>query len=129
MRKTVASQWEPAEAPNSRHKPAVRKVKAESANMLKGSEELHYVPFEYHDLGEAVSKKESDVLPPHNPTDCATEIFPGAKLPKLKMYSMMLREMEELQRFIDKNLGRGFIQPAKSRMAAPVLFKEKTDYA
>lgn len=46
------------------------------------------------------------------------EIMPGAKLPKLKMYKMTPREMEELWAFIHKNLARGFIQPAKLRMAA-----------
>lgn len=37
---------------------------------------------------------------------------------------MMPREMEQLRGFIDKNLTRGFSQPAKLRVAAPVLFKE-----
>lgn len=67
------------------------------------------------------------MIPPHHPTDCPIEILPGAKLFKLKMYSMTLKEMEELQEFINKNLARGFIQLVKSRMAAPVLFKEKKD--
>lgn len=52
--------------------------------------------------------------------DCVIEIIPGAKLPKPKLYSMAPREMEELLMFIDKNLARGFIQLAKSRMADPV---------
>lgn len=51
--------------------------------------------------------------------------MPGVKLPKPKMYLITPREMEELRAFIHKNLERGFIQLAKSRMAAPVLFKEK----
>lgn len=49
------------------------------------------------------------------------------KLPKLKMYSMTPKEMEELRKYIDKNLARGFIQLAKSYMEAPILFKEKKD--
>lgn len=32
------------------------------------------------------------------------------------------KEVGELQELIDKNLLRDFIQPAKSRMVAPVLF-------
>lgn len=55
-------------------------------------------------------------------TDCAIEIVPGAKLPKLKLYSVTPREPEELRLFIDKNLAQGFIQPAQ-----PVLFWEKKD--
>lgn len=41
------------------------------------------------------------------------------------MYSMIPGKMEKLRGFIDKNLVRGFSQPAKSKIAAPVLFKEK----
>lgn len=32
----------------------------------------------------------------HHPTNCAIKIIPGAKLLKLKMFSMMPRKMEEL---------------------------------
>lgn len=72
------------------------------------------IPKEYRDLAEVFSKRESNVLLPHCPMFCTIEIVPGAKLPKLKLYSMMPREMEELQAFVNKNLTRGFIQLAKS---------------
>lgn len=85
------------------------------------------IPNKYQDLAEAVSEWESGVLPPHCHTDCAIEILPGVKLPKPKIYSMTPREMEELRSFLDKNLARGFTQPAKSRMTTTVLFKEKKD--
>lgn len=65
---------------------------------------------EYQDLVEVFSEKECDELPPHCPTDCAIKIIPGAKLPKPKMYSMTPGKLRE---YIDKNLARGFIQPAK----------------
>lgn len=65
---------------------------------------------EYWDLRKVFSEKGSDELPPHRPTDSAIEILPGAKLPKLKRYSMIPRELEKLWLFIDKNLARGFIQ-------------------
>lgn len=40
---------------------------------------------------------------------------------------MMPRELDALREFIDKNLGRRFIQLVKSCMAAPILFQEKKD--
>lgn len=40
---------------------------------------------------------------------------------------MTQKELDELPRYIDKNLARGFIQPSRSHMAAPVLFREKKD--
>lgn len=39
------------------------------------------------DLAEVFSK-ESNMLPPHRPTDCAIKILAGAKLPNPKMYVM-----------------------------------------
>lgn len=59
--------------------------------------------------------------------DCAIEIVSRAKLPKPKLYLMTHREMEDLQTLIDKNLARGFIESAKTRMAAPVFFTERKD--
>ncbi|XP_060539018.1 uncharacterized protein LOC132709560 [Pantherophis guttatus] len=85
------------------------------------------IPREYQDLAGVFSEAECDILPPHRETDCAIEIIPGAKLPKPKMYAMTPREMQEMRDYIDKNLQRGFIEPVKPRVAAPVMFKEKKD--
>lgn len=41
---------------------------------------------------------------------------------------MTPKEMKELREYIDYNLARGFIQPAKSRVAVPVTFKEKKNW-
>lgn len=49
------------------------------------------------------------------------------QLPKPKLYSMTPRELEELMAFTDKNLTRGFIQPAKLWMAVHMVFREKKD--
>lgn len=82
---------------------------------------------EYWDLQEVFRERDSDVVPLHHPTDCSIEILPEAKLSKLKLYSMIPRELDELWPFIDKNLAQSFIQPVKSCMAIPVLFQEKKD--
>ncbi|KAK9391826.1 hypothetical protein NXF25_017413 [Crotalus adamanteus] len=84
-------------------------------------------PVEYEDLKDVFSERECDELPPHRSTDCAIDIVPGARLPKPRMYPMSPKELEELRRYIDKNLERGFIQPARSRIAAPVIFQGKKD--
>lgn len=85
------------------------------------------VPKEYQDLMGVFSEEECNTPPSHCPTDCATEFIPGAKLPKPNIYSMTPKEMRELREYIDMNLAQEFIQPAKSRVAAPILFKEKKD--
>lgn len=46
---------------------------------------------------------------------------------KPKIYSMTAREMGKFCALIDKNLARGFIQPAKSSMV-PCALKEKEGY-
>lgn len=62
---------------------------------------------EYCDLAEVFSEIESDVLPPHRPTDYAVEVILGAKLPKPKMYLMTPKEIDAFQAFINKNLEWG----------------------
>lgn len=69
--------------------PSAGEVKVEPANVLVESEQAEpSIHKEYHDLAEVFSEQELDLLPLHHPTDSATEILPGAKLPKPKMYSM-----------------------------------------
>ncbi|KAK9395798.1 hypothetical protein NXF25_019159 [Crotalus adamanteus] len=94
---------------------------------VEASESKRLFPVEYEDLKDVFSERECDALPPHRSTDCAIDIIPGAKLPKPRMYPMSPKELEELRRYIDKNLGCGFIQPARSRIAAPVIFQGKKD--
>lgn len=91
---------------------------------IEGEEKI---PREYWDLREVFSEEASSALPPHRSTDCAIEILPGVKLPKPKIYPMSPRELEEMRKFVDKNLQRGFIEPARPRVAAPVMFREKKD--
>lgn len=83
--------------------------------------------FHHADLVEVFSEQECDNLPPHHSMDCVMETLPGAKLPKPKMYSMTSQKMIEMRAYIENNLKRGFIQPARSRVAAPILFWEKKD--
>lgn len=85
------------------------------------------VPEVYVDLSDVFSEDQCDTLPPHRPTDCVIELIPGAKLPKPRIYVMTHKEVEELRRYIDSNLARGFISPSRAPMAAPVLFREKKD--
>lgn len=62
------------------------------------------IPREYQDLVGVFSKGECNVLSPHHSTDCTIEFMPGAKLPKLQMFSMTSREMTELRNCINTNL-------------------------
>ncbi|XP_039197259.1 malonyl-CoA-acyl carrier protein transacylase, mitochondrial isoform X1 [Crotalus tigris] len=98
----------------------------EKVGLTESREEAPF-PEVYSDLAEVFSEQECNILPPHRATDCAIDILPGAKLPKTQMYAMTPRELEELRCYINQNLARGLIQPPRSRVATPVLFKEKKD--
>lgn len=82
---------------------------------------------EYCNLAEVFSKRESYVLLPHHPMDYTNEIMLETKLLKPNMYSMTPREMKGFRGFIEKNLARGFSQPAKSMVTALMFFREKKD--
>ncbi|KAK9412177.1 hypothetical protein NXF25_003352 [Crotalus adamanteus] len=101
-----------------------RQVDASKPLQERGT--LEY-PQVYNDLAAVFSEQECDSLPPHRPTDCAIELVPGAKLPKPRMYPMTFAELQEMRKYLDKNLARGFIEPAHSRIAAPVIFQGKKD--
>ncbi|KAK9400308.1 hypothetical protein NXF25_013327 [Crotalus adamanteus] len=85
------------------------KVSGDSKSVQAGSDPGY--PAVYNDLAAVFSEQESDSLPSHRSTDCAIEIVPGAKLPKPRMYPMTFSELQEMRKYIDKNLNRGFIEP------------------
>lgn len=71
------------------------------AAVWEQGEDLASIFQEYWDLREVFSKKGLDELPPYRLMDYAIEILLGVKLPKLKLYSMTPRELDELRMFID----------------------------
>ncbi|KAK9410979.1 hypothetical protein NXF25_002154 [Crotalus adamanteus] len=126
----VVGPWPPDKAqekPYIQSPPAKPLGKERIKVAVEASENKRLFPVEYEDLRDVFSERECDALPPHRSTDCAIDIIPGAKLPKPRMYPMSPKELGELRRYIDKNLGHGFIQPARSRIAAPVIFQGKKD--
>ncbi|KAK9408147.1 hypothetical protein NXF25_006921 [Crotalus adamanteus] len=126
----VVGPWPPGterEEPQIQLPPVNLRVKERIKVAVEASENKRLFPVEYEDLKDVFSEQECDALPPHRSTDCAIDIIPGARLPKHQMYPMSPKELEELRRYIDKNLERGFIQPARSRIVAPVIFQGKKD--
>lgn len=87
--------------------------------------EITSLPKEYCDLVPVFEADEADKLPPHQKTDCTIKLLPDYRLPKGKLYSMNPNKREELHKFIDKNLERGFIHLTNSPHTAPILFQKK----
>ena len=44
-----------------------------------------------------------------------------------KVYPLTLPETEEMNKFINENLAKGYIRPSKSPMASPFFFIDKKD--
>ena len=87
------------------------------------------VPSEYHDYLHLFRKREGDKLPPHRPhIDHKIEFIPGASHPTSgAIYKLSHTELQELKKYIEENLKKGFIRQSKSPCAAPILFAKKKD--
>lgn len=85
------------------------------------------VPKEYHDQLDAFSKKEADKLPPHRSFDHRIPLIDNQIPPFGPIYSLSILEQEELRRYLDDMLEKGFITPSESPAASPILFVKKKD--
>ena len=59
--------------------------------------------------------------------DHAIDVKEDFKPSKAKVYPFSRNEREEVQKFIDKHLKKGYIRPSKSQQTLPVFFVEKKD--
>jgi hypothetical protein len=50
----------------------------------------------------------------------------GFEPKSFKNYNLTLEEQKELDKFLDKNLKTGYIQPSQSPQASPFFFVKKT---
>lgn len=99
---------------------------AHKAKPQKSFEEM--VPEPYRRHAKVFSEKESERLPGHKPWDHAIDLKPDApETMRTKIYPMSVNEQEELDRFLEENLRKGYIQPSKSPLASPVFFVKKKD--
>lgn len=86
------------------------------------------VPSVYQKHAKVFSEKESERLPEHKPWDHAIDLKPDApETMRTKIYPMSANEQEELNRFLEDNLRKGYIRPSKSPLASPVFFVKKKD--
>jgi len=98
----------------------------EKEKPVKTFEEL--IPPQYRQHAHVFSESESQRLPEHKPWDHAIEFTPDAPATmRTKVYPMSANEQEELNRFIEENLQKGYIRPSKSPLASPVFFVKKKD--
>ena len=100
--------------------------KAHREKPTKSFEEM--IPESYRKFKQVFSEEASERLPAHKPWDHAIELIPGApETMRTKVYPMSPNEQEELDRFLQDNLRKGYICPSKSPLASPVFFVKKKD--
>lgn len=85
------------------------------------------VPPEYHKYLSLFSEKEASLLPPHRPYDHKIPLKPDFDPPFGPLYSLNLTELEELKKWLEENLSKGFIRASSSSAGAPILFVKKAD--
>ena len=84
---------------------------AKKANKI--FEEL--VPSEYRKWKQVFRDEPAARLPKHQPWDHAIDFTPNAKPTwRVKVYPMLPLELEELNKWIDKNLEKSYIELSKS---------------
>ena len=85
------------------------------------------IPEEYNDLQGAFSEKASNELPNHGVSDMKIEFKEGQEPRNTGLRSMSPMELEELWRYLEENLEKGWIWRSQSPVSAPIVFVQKKD--
>jgi len=85
------------------------------------------VPKQFHQWLKVFGKVESERMPVRKVWDHAIDVKEDFKPSKAKVYPLSRNEREEVQKFVDEHLKKGYIQPSKSEQTSPVFFVEKKD--
>jgi transposase InsO family protein len=85
------------------------------------------IPKAFHYILEFWSKRQSDILPPHQEGDHKIELTDKNILGFSHLNKHSLEELEAMRDYLASNLAKGFIVPSKAPFASPVLFARKSD--
>ena len=72
-------------------------------------------------------KVESKRMPVRNVWDYAIDLNGDFKASKARVYPLSRNEKEEVQKFINEHLKKGYIRPSKLPQTSPVFFVSKKD--
>ena len=104
---------------------AVTREELDAYRESKNVDPAPLLPKQYHEFLDVFSKKKSEDLPPRRPYDHAINLKEGTQAPSQALYGMSRTEIEELRRYLDENLAKGFIRASRSHAASPVMFVKK----
>jgi hypothetical protein len=100
-------------------------IEENSKKMDKMDEQL--VPAEYYKYLDIFSKEKTHRFPELRPWDHKIEVKEGFEPKLFKNYNLTPAEQIELDRFLKKNLKKGYIWPSQLPMASPFFFVSKKD--
>ena len=85
------------------------------------------VPKRFYRWLKVFGKVESERMLVQKVWDHTIDVKEDFKPSKAKVYPLSRNEREEVQKFIDKHLKKGYIRPSKSQQTSPVFFIGKKD--
>ena len=85
------------------------------------------VPKRFYWWLKVFGKMESERMPVRKVWDHVIDVKEDFKPSKAKVYPLSRNEREEVQKFVDKHLKKGYIRPSKSQQTLPVFFVGKKD--
>ena len=111
--KRVAEEWE------------IWDEEEEAAKLEEEARKL--MPEKFHQWIKVFEKKQSERMPTRKVWDHVIEIKEGFVPRKGKVYLLSRGKKEEVRKFIEKQLKKGYIRPSKSSQTVPVFFVGKKD--
>jgi hypothetical protein len=100
--------------------------KADGAKNARTYEEV--IPKHYRDFKKVFSEVESERLLEHKPWDHKIDLKPDTPPEHWsKNYPMSVDEQRKVDKFLEENVRKGYIQSSQSPFAAPVFFVKKKD--
>ena len=85
------------------------------------------IPKTYHEYLKNFDEKEANRFPESRPWDHKIKLKEGFQPKSFKSYNLTPKEQTELDKFLKKNLEKGYIRPSQSPMATPFFFVKKKD--
>ena len=85
------------------------------------------VPKQFHQWLKVFGKVKSERMPVRKVWDHTIDMKEDFKPSKAKVYLLSRNEREEVQKFVDEHLKKGYIRPSKLQQTSPVFFIGKKD--
>ena len=89
------------------------------------NEEL--IPDNLHGFLDVFDKNKANQFPESNVWDHKIDMKEGFKPKSFKNHNLTPEKHKELDKFLDENLAKGYIQPSQSPMASPFFFVKNKD--